>query len=366
MSQKITHEPAPRYQGGDSPLPTPDGWFCLGLADEFKPGTVATRRIAGQDLVVYRTRGGDLNVIRPYCPHLGAHLGNGGTVAGEEIICPFHGFAFGTDGVCTRTGYGTRPPKIALTRFHVREKNGLVMVWHHHASAAPTWEIPDLPRSGHCPPVASLSEFPGHPQEVTENFFDTGHIQVLHNKWIESAEVPEQHESGPSAHLILRMHFRLPLLKARWTEDYAVDLHGLGYAVVDITLPGGILIRNWITTTLVDAWRVHLRLVATARVPMRGIGRPLGALLARLLARFVLWLHTEQFVRAPRGDIRMWATKEYLPRPRLAAGDGKITRLRRWARQFYPTGASAAPVPAGVTDGRNDMAEAPAGNGHLS
>ncbi len=358
MRRKVTHEPTPRYCGGDSPLPSPDGWFCLGLARDFKPGAVATRRLAGQDLVVYRARGGELRVTRPYCPHLGAHLGNGGTIAGEEIVCPFHGFAFGTDGSCTRTGYGTRPPKIGLTRLPVREKNGLVMVWHHHAGAAPTWEIPDLPAAGHCRPVASLSEFPGHPQEVTENFFDTGHIQILHNRWIERAEVPEQHESGPSAHIALRMHFRIPVLGLRRTEDYAVDLHGLGYAVVDIALPGGILVRNWITTTLVDPWRVHLRLVATARGPEGGLARPFGALVARLLARFVLWLHTEQFVRAPRGDIRMWSTKEYLPRPRLAAGDGKITRLRRWARQFYPADALTAPALGPEAGGRDVMTEA--------
>ena len=341
MRRSVTREPAPRYTGGESPLPAPDGWFCLGLSREIRPGTVASRRLAGQELVVYRTRAGLLRVTRPYCPHLGAHLGAGGTVDGDEIVCPFHGFAFAPDGACVRTGYGTRPPKVRLTELPVREPDGLIMVWHHHAGEPPSWDLPASPFGGHCSPVASLSEFSGHPQEVTENFFDTGHIQTLHNRWIAKAEAPAQSEDGPSAHITLRMHFRLPVLRLRRTEDYEVDLHGLGYAVVDIALPGGIAIRNWIATTLTDPWRVHLRLVASARVPAPAvlppvIGRLFSAAVSRLLARLVLWLHTEQFVRADQGDLRVWRSKEYLPRPRLAEGDGKITRFRRWAAQFYP------------------------------
>ncbi len=339
--RSVTHRPAPRYTGGESPLPAPDGWFCLGLSREIKRGKAVSRRLAGQELVVYRTRDGLLCVRRAYCPHLGAHLGAGGTVAGDDIVCPFHGFAFGIDGACVRTGYGTRPPKIHLVELPACEPDGLIMVWHHHAGEPPSWHIPDRSFNGDCPPVASLSEFAGHPQEVTENFFDTGHLQILHSRWIARAEARGQTENGPSAHLTLRMHFRVPVLRLRRTEDYKVDVHGLGFQVVDINLPGGITIRNWITTTPIDPWRVHLRLIASARVSAPAVlppaaGRLFRAAFSRLLARFVLWLHTEQFVRAAEGDLRVWRSKEYLTRPRLAEGDGKITRFRRWAAQFYP------------------------------
>ena len=33
-----------------------------------------------------------------FCPHLGAHLGHGGTVDGCEIVCPFHGWQFDAEG----------------------------------------------------------------------------------------------------------------------------------------------------------------------------------------------------------------------------------------------------------------------------
>ena len=62
----------------------PDGWFAVAFADELRPGQVLRRRFMGEDVVVYRTSGGVLRAVEPYCPHLGAHLGYGGRVEGER------------------------------------------------------------------------------------------------------------------------------------------------------------------------------------------------------------------------------------------------------------------------------------------
>ncbi|MGI5466237.1 Rieske 2Fe-2S domain-containing protein [Streptomyces sp. CA-132043] len=91
-------------------LPSPHGWFCVGIARDFKPGTVATVPFMDGEIVVYRTRRGTLRATRPHCPHLGAHLGAGGYVAGELLVCPFHRFGFGPDGVCETTPY-SKPPR---------------------------------------------------------------------------------------------------------------------------------------------------------------------------------------------------------------------------------------------------------------
>jgi phenylpropionate dioxygenase-like ring-hydroxylating dioxygenase large terminal subunit len=60
----------------------------------------------GLNLVVWRGVSGKSYVADAYCPHLGAHLGVGGEVAGECIKCPFHGWAFeGKDGKCVDIPY---------------------------------------------------------------------------------------------------------------------------------------------------------------------------------------------------------------------------------------------------------------------
>ena len=104
--------PAPADTLRSHALPYPNGWFCVAFADELKPGAIITRPIMGEEVVVYRTRRGTVRAVRPYCPHLGAHLGAeaGGTIEGEDIVCPFHRFAFDPTGACVRTGYGTPPP----------------------------------------------------------------------------------------------------------------------------------------------------------------------------------------------------------------------------------------------------------------
>src|SRR5262249_44680373 len=62
--------PFPRY---------PDGWFQVAYADELAPGDVVPLRYFGRDLVLYRTQDGAPHVLDAHCPHMGAHLGYGGS-----------------------------------------------------------------------------------------------------------------------------------------------------------------------------------------------------------------------------------------------------------------------------------------------
>ncbi|MFE0251071.1 Rieske 2Fe-2S domain-containing protein [Streptomyces sp. NPDC059010] len=334
---------SPRYVDEMPPLPVPNGWFCVGFSGELAPGRVATRQLAGQDVVLYRTCGGVLRASRPYCPHLGAHLGGGGRVEGEEIVCSFHGFGFGPDGVCTRTGYGTRPPKASLSLLPVREENGLIMVWHHHAGDPPSWE-PQAVHAGDFSPVArDTTACAGHPQEVLENIVDFGHLTNLHAPRVSSARVPKSFtEDGVRGHVTLEMEVCPPGWKKPMPTTYEFTLHGLGGTEVHISMPAGFTVRIWFMATPVAPWRIQLRSGIEARVPGPGLlPAPLGRMLATagtyVMSQFVLWYHNRVFLFSERnGDVPVWNTKEYLPRPRLAEGDGPITRYRHWAAQFYP------------------------------
>src|SRR5687768_17607116 len=97
----------PRSRGyGAELLPYPTGWYCVGWSDQLPPGGLRTQRLAGHEIVVFRTRAGQAAAVDAYCSHMGAHLAEGGTVEDETIRCPFHGFCFDTGGVCVKTGYG--------------------------------------------------------------------------------------------------------------------------------------------------------------------------------------------------------------------------------------------------------------------
>lgn len=136
-----TPAPNKRSATGDKrvPLPYPDGWFRACFSRDLKRGAILTVPFMGQELVLYRTASGRACAIDPYCPHMGAHLG-GGRVQGEELVCSFHGLAFGPDGGCLHGGDGVRPPSAWLTTRHMREINGAVMVWADHQNRPPSWE----------------------------------------------------------------------------------------------------------------------------------------------------------------------------------------------------------------------------------
>ncbi|WP_331737272.1 Rieske 2Fe-2S domain-containing protein [Streptomyces sp. NBC_00019] len=94
MHDSTTDNPA---SDGTTVLPYPNGWFAVAFSTEVRPGQVITSRLMGKDVVIFRTRSGTLTVVDPHCPHLGAHLGRGGRMDGENLVCPFHAFAFNSE-----------------------------------------------------------------------------------------------------------------------------------------------------------------------------------------------------------------------------------------------------------------------------
>src|SRR5689334_23634300 len=54
-----------------------------------------------------------------YCPHLGAHLGIGGTVVGDSIKCPFHAWRFGGDGACVDVPRSEEHTSELQSQFHL-------------------------------------------------------------------------------------------------------------------------------------------------------------------------------------------------------------------------------------------------------
>jgi 3-ketosteroid 9alpha-monooxygenase subunit A len=94
-------------------LPIPYGWYCVSFSDELAANEIKPTRYFGQELILFRTASGKAVLSEAYCPHLGAHLGFGGYIENETVVCPFHGWKFTAEGIISEIPYATNiPPKI--------------------------------------------------------------------------------------------------------------------------------------------------------------------------------------------------------------------------------------------------------------
>ncbi|QDY79989.1 Rieske 2Fe-2S domain-containing protein [Streptomyces qinzhouensis] len=331
---KHTSAPAPADTLRPPVLPDPNGWFCLAFSHELKPRRVLTRPLLGEEVVLYRTAAGRLRAIRPYCPHLGAHLGAGGKVSGENIVCPFHKFAFDPSGHCVRTGYGQKPPKADLVHYPVTEANGSVYVWRHALGTDPDWEVPNLYTPRAVAPSHDTFELAVHPQDLAENAFDYGHLTQLHG--LSELNL----EGGPvlgEKVSVLQGSTRRPLPFLRGPRlSYTVTVIGLATFMIEMTFPK---VRTsmylMIHFTPIRPGRSHVRIGTAAEVDGLPFLGSAGAPAARLVSRLLTVLAQRWSCRDLFKDFPIWNHQLHTEHPRLAPGDGPIGLYRRWAQQFY-------------------------------
>ncbi|MFF7994550.1 Rieske 2Fe-2S domain-containing protein [Kitasatospora xanthocidica] len=366
VSHKHVHPVSSRPTAADVALPPalpyPDGWSALAFSAELPPGTVLTRQLAGEDVVLYRLRNGRLRAIRPYCPHLGAHLGLA-AVEGDQLVCPFHRFAFDADGRCVRTGYDSPPPKAALAQLPVREVNEAVLVWRHHDGREPDWEVPSwhVLGDGRQPLRYASFEMPGYAQDVMENSFDLGHFVTLHG-WPQGELAAPVEFDGTRFHISMRVRETFPLLGMRQV-DVEVDGYGLTALHTDVRTPSlGLEICSLVMATQVAPGRMQLR--QASRFVMRepaGLPPAVARTVSRTVTALLAGPMFKRNLEFTAADFPIWSTKKYVSPPRLAPGDGPIGAMRHWARQFYPPdqrahlaepAGSPAPAAAGSTPDR--------------
>lgn len=164
----------------------PNRWYIIAESDEIRAGHPLAARRHGEELVLWRDTQGVLRCTADRCPHRGASLALG-TVQGDAIVCPFHGFQFrGSDGQCTHIpAQGDQPPPrgYAVPARVVREAHGFVWLW----VGAPRETYPEPPwfadlddpkwrwRAGRM-----QDDWPIHWTRVVENQFDFTHLPFVH------------------------------------------------------------------------------------------------------------------------------------------------------------------------------------------
>ncbi len=149
-------------------------------------------KLLDQRLVLVRV-GGRLVCFRDLCIHRGTPLSLG-WVEGDNLVCGYHGWSYGADGVCTRIpalpSGRSIPLRARVESFRADERYGLVWV----ALEEPRTPIPEFPEA--CDPEFNLifhppSTWKASAARRTENTVDAAHFPWVHEGILGTRDHPE-------------------------------------------------------------------------------------------------------------------------------------------------------------------------------
>lgn len=309
------------------PFPIPMGWFFVDYSENLGKEEVRNVNMLDQEWVLFRGENNTVGMTDPYCPHLGAHMGHGGEVCGENIRCPFHHWQWDCEGWNRDIPYGKIAPPIVkkkalLRTLPVQEKWGMIWCWYHPEGEAPIWELPDIPeledKENYAEPKRGHWEANTAIQEIAENGVDFAHLKFLHGE----KEIPPA-----------KTEFDWP--------DYYVDMNN-GYIVGHSVGPGLNIFKftyEGVTATMVN-YSVpitnelsHMNMSITHQRYEEGTKEAMIA--QHLVDHMVGEADGEDSAGFESVDFIVWNNKKYRPNPLLCDGDGPILKYRQWFRKFY-------------------------------
>lgn len=318
---------------------TPTGWFQVAWSADVGVGDVVRMKYFGRELIAWRNESGQVTVMDAYCEHLGAHLGYGGTVVGDNLQCPFHGWQWSPAGRNVCIPYEKHPNLgRKIKTLPTAERNEAIYVWHDVERRPPYFDVPDV-FTGWDDGVTVDDYHPAstlfrerlqlHPQYVLENGVDFAHFKYVHKV--------------PIVPIFTRQEFEEPVSFVDFTISFDDSVKDPG----DIN-SGVHAINAGIGVAVTKSWGMVDNRTATAVTPVDD---------STCDVRFSVWIarqpgrdeeasraHAE---RAAQGvieqflaDIEIWSHQKYADPAALARGEyAGFTALRNWAQQFYPEGS---------------------------
>lgn len=160
------------------------------LAEFWHPVATATEvgkrpfraRLLDVDIVVWRTPDG-VCAARDLCMHRGGQLSLG-SVRGDLLVCPLHGFHYDSDGICRKipalASGAPIPSRMRLESYLCAERYGLVWVCLGNEPRAPLPDWPELDPTKGTLVVMGPAIWEASAARHVENFNDLAHIPFAH------------------------------------------------------------------------------------------------------------------------------------------------------------------------------------------
>lgn len=321
----------------------PSGWFQVAWAGELSVGDVQPLHYFGRDLVLYRGNKG-YHVLDAHCRHMGAHLGHGGMVAGDSIVCPYHGWRWGADGRNQLVPLEKKATdRCRMGAWETVVANQIIWVWFDEAGRPPLFAAPtDLAGVAegerydvypHC--AKAWRNVKTRPQYIPEN-----NVDVEHLRWIHKAKGPidttRLEVDGYVMRIANTITYGFGKDSTRLTPDgpisveVAAELWGLGFQYTFFPLPDAAVSIQAQTPVDEDHCDMFQSVLVYGEEGVDPAAEPTAMAAARV---------REQFVQIAR-DIPIWENMKYIANASLSPQEEKAMHaVREWAYRFYPADA---------------------------
>jgi phenylpropionate dioxygenase-like ring-hydroxylating dioxygenase large terminal subunit len=175
----------------EEPLYLRNLWYMAALSSTLKPGAMRREMLCGEPVLLGRGRDGEAFALRDICPHRGVPLSAGKILPENSVECPYHGWRFRRDGVCslipsTVEGQDSiDPSKVRVRSYRVREQDGLIWIYMPATGrdTDPATEPPRVPMAGAKPRWVESQMFPCGIDHAVLGLMDPAHGPYVHAHW---------------------------------------------------------------------------------------------------------------------------------------------------------------------------------------
>lgn len=338
------------------PAPFPNGWYHLCNAGEVPVGSAIPASACNKEFVVFRGAAGEVGVLHAFCPHLGTHLGHGGTVKGNGVVCPYHSWTFDSTGKCIEIPYCPKEPteRTNTKAFPCRERVGMIFVWLHADGEGPQYEMTIFDEIAtrnmrHVIDVP-VRNWDMHIMEPSQNAADPYHFNTVH-QWLGAKDM---HGTGGWLWVRHECKSRLALLGHKEPDGSLVpdNMIHIDEKCVEMWLFGLIPVPSFINahyssgatfqgpqlsvfridTLFFGSCRVVFTFTPEApfqqRTSVKVFCTPgFPGFLASFLGRTA--------VATVEQDRQVWENKLAVAPRNVVSGDGPFAAYGTWLRQFY-------------------------------
>jgi phenylpropionate dioxygenase-like ring-hydroxylating dioxygenase large terminal subunit len=264
----VNAETSPPIGADTAPTFLRDLWYMVALADTLSPGQMRREVLLGEPVVIGRMRDGKVFALRDICPHRGVPLSAGRVMDENTIECPYHGWRFRADGVCSLIpslvdASDMDASRIKVRSFPVREQDGLIWVFMPtpgHEANVPQIEPPRVGVPNARPRWHESQTFRCHMDHAVIGLMDPAHAPYVHGRWWwrrsprlkEKAYAPQERGFVMTRHQPTKPAYKM--LGGDVTTEITFELPGIRFENISGTVLGRrIDVVGLTTCTPIDA-----------------------------------------------------------------------------------------------------------------